>query len=92
MDLIKEQHQIFCKYQKKCNRDPGNNLTSVWGRKHEPYKESPNSPRPKKASQVNSKVKSMLIIFFTCRGLIVHKEFILAGQMLNSAYYCDVLW
>jgi hypothetical protein len=24
--------------------------------------------------------------------LIVHKEFILAGQMLNSAYYCDVLW
>jgi hypothetical protein len=32
----------------------------------------------------------MLIIFFGIKG-IVHKEFVLAGQTDNSAYYCDVL-
>jgi hypothetical protein len=52
---------------------------------------SPNSLRPKrKARQVKSKVKSMLIIFFDIKG-IVHKEFVLAGQAVSSAYYCDVL-
>jgi histone-lysine N-methyltransferase SETMAR len=44
---------------------------------------SPNSPRLKKARQVKSKVKSRLIIFFDIKG-IVHKEFILAGQIVNS--------
>jgi hypothetical protein len=33
---------------------------------------------PKKARQVKSKVKSMLIIFFDIKG-IVHKEFVLTG-------------
>jgi hypothetical protein len=33
----------------------------------------------------------MLTIFFNSKG-IVHKEFILAGQIVNSTYYCDVLW
>jgi hypothetical protein len=56
------------------------------GRKHEPYTESPNSPRLKKARQVNNKVKSTLII----KG-IVHKEFVPAGQTDNSTYYCDNL-
>jgi hypothetical protein len=32
----------------------------------------------------------MLIIFFDIKGT-VHKEFDLAGQQVNSAYYCDVL-
>jgi hypothetical protein len=32
----------------------------------------------------------MLIIFFNIKG-IVHKEFILAGQTVNSANYCDIL-
>jgi hypothetical protein len=52
--------------------------------------ESPNSPRQKKARQVKSKVKSMLIIFFDIKG-IFHKEFVLAGQTVNSTYCCDVL-
>jgi histone-lysine N-methyltransferase SETMAR len=51
---------------------------------------TPNSPRPKKARQVKSKVRSMLIIFFGIKG-IVHKEFFLADQTANSAYYCDVV-
>jgi hypothetical protein len=38
--------------------------------------------------QVNRKVKSMLIIFFDIKG-IVDKEIVLAGQAVNSAYYCD---
>jgi hypothetical protein len=32
----------------------------------------------------------MLIIFFDIKG-IVHKEFVLEGQTVNSAYYCDIL-
>jgi transposase len=51
---------------------------------------SPNSPKPKEAKHVKSKIKSMLIIFFDIKG-IVHKEFALAGQTVNSEYYCDVL-
>jgi hypothetical protein len=51
---------------------------------------SPTSPRPKKARQVKSKVKSMLIIFYDIKGT-VHKDFILAGQTVNSEYHCDVL-
>jgi hypothetical protein len=43
-----------------------------------------------KARQVKSKVKSMLITFFHIKG-IVYKEFVLAGQTVNSAYYRDVL-
>jgi histone-lysine N-methyltransferase SETMAR len=51
---------------------------------------SPNSPRLKKVRQVKSKVKTMLIIFFDIKG-IVHNEFVLAGQTINSAHYCDIL-
>jgi hypothetical protein len=32
----------------------------------------------------------MLIIFFDIKG-IVHKEFVLAGQVVNSTYYCHAL-
>jgi hypothetical protein len=39
---------------------------------------------------VKSKAKSMLITFFDIKG-IVHKLFVLAGQKVNSAYYCYVL-
>jgi hypothetical protein len=43
------------------------------------------SGQTEKARQVKSKVKSMLIIFFDIKG-ILHKEFFLAGQTVNSAY------
>jgi hypothetical protein len=33
----------------------------------------------------------MLIISFDIKG-IVHNEFALAGQTINSAYYCEVLF
>jgi hypothetical protein len=44
--------------------------------------ERPNSLRPKKAREVNSKDKSMFIILFDIKGT-VHKEFVLAGQTIN---------
>jgi hypothetical protein len=44
----------------------------------------------KRARQVKRKVKSVLIIFPDIKG-IAHKEFVLAGQTVNSAYCCDVL-
>jgi hypothetical protein len=44
------------------------------------------TPEKKKAK---SKVPSMLIIFGDVKG-DVHKEFVLAGQAVNSVYYCDV--
>jgi hypothetical protein len=42
-----------------------------------------------KARQVTNKVKSM-IIFHDIKE-IVHSEFILAGQIVNSTYCCDIL-
>ncbi|MFP3020906.1 MAG: hypothetical protein ACEY3F_06300 [Wolbachia sp.] len=44
----------------------------------------------KKASQVCSNIKSMLIIFFNIRG-IVHKEYVPPGQTVNGQFYCEVL-
>jgi hypothetical protein len=42
--------------------------------------------------QVKSKVKNMLIIFFDIKG-IVHKEFVLAGQTVNTivTFYVDCM-
>jgi hypothetical protein len=50
---------------------------------------SPNSLRQRKVIQVKHKVKGMLIIFFDIKGT-VHKEVVLEGQTVNSAYYCEV--
>jgi len=52
---------------------------------------SPRSPRPKKARQVKSNLKSMIITFFDIKG-VVHKEFEPTGQTVNSGFYCEVLW
>jgi transposase len=51
---------------------------------------SPSSPRPKKARQVRSIVKTMLMVFFDIQGL-VHCEFVPAGQAVNQHYYKEVL-
>jgi hypothetical protein len=41
--------------------------------------------------KVKSKVSGMFIIFLDMKE-IAHKDFVLAGQTVNAAYYCDVLW
>ena len=52
------------------------NEDSFWGTKTQSSQwKSPGSPRPKKARQVRSNIKSMLICLFDQKG-IVHKEFV----------------
>ena len=48
------------------------------------------SPRPKKAQQVCSKVKVMLTCFFYSRG-IVHHKYAPEGQTISKEYYLQVL-
>jgi hypothetical protein len=97
MNPMANMHHILCKSWKRCNGDPGNDYTSLQGRRHEPYMGVRMACLvwgrlgKKRARQVNSKVRRMLVIFFGIKG-IVHKEFILAGQTVNSACYCDILW
>jgi len=51
---------------------------------------STSSPRPKKALQVKSNNKTMLIAFFDNDGL-VHHEFVPTGQTVNKEFYKTVL-
>jgi hypothetical protein len=51
---------------------------------------SPASPRPKKAQQVHSQVKAMLLVFFDHQS-IVHYEFAPEGQAINQDLYQEVL-
>ena len=48
------------------------------------------SPRPNKARQVKSHIKTMLIAFFDIDGLI-HHEFVPTGQKVNKEFYKTVL-
>jgi histone-lysine N-methyltransferase SETMAR len=50
----------------------------------------PNSPRPRKACQVRSNVKSMFIVFLDIQG-IVHKDFVPPGQTISGKSNCEVL-
>jgi len=51
---------------------------------------SADSPRPKKARQVRSKVKVTLIVLFDMEG-IVHYEYVPQGQTVNQQFYLQVL-
>ena len=50
----------------------------------------PDEPRPRKACQSRSHVKSMLIIFFDCKD-VVRYEYAPRGQKINKEYYVEVL-
>lgn len=49
-----------------------------------------NEPKPKKPRQSRSKIKVMLTVFFTYRG-VVHSEFLPDGQRVNKEYYLSVM-
>jgi hypothetical protein len=46
--------------------------------------------RPRKVRQAKNKVNSMLIIFFDIKKIVL-KEYVLADQIVNSTYCCDIL-
>ena len=63
---------------------------SFWGTKTQSSQwNSLGSPWPKKARQVRSDIKSMLIWFFD-QMRIVHKEFVPPGQTVNAAFYIEI--
>ena len=94
-------HRVFvCRELKQQARDDPNFISSIitgdetWVYGYDPETKqqssqwkSPNSPRPKKARQVRSNVKSMLIVFFGIQE-IVDKEFVPPGQTVNDKFYC----
>jgi hypothetical protein len=51
---------------------------------------TPLSPRPKKARQVRSNVKTMLIAFFDAEGLVPH-QFLPQCQSMNQTVFITVL-
>jgi hypothetical protein len=84
----KSHHISVCRDLKQQARDNPNFISNIitsdetWVYGYDPETKqqssqwkSPNSPRPKKARQVRSNVKPMLIVFFNIQGT-VHKEFI----------------
>jgi hypothetical protein len=50
----------------------------------------PNSPKPKKAGQVKSNVKVMLITFFDSYG-IFHRECVPQDQTVHQHFYLEVM-
>jgi hypothetical protein len=80
MHPTKEQHHIFGKSGGK------NSATETLAMIR---KESIISKTEKTEREMKSKVKSMLIIFFVI-SLDSSREFVLAGQTVNSAYCWDV--
>jgi hypothetical protein len=94
VDPTESVHQMLCKISDKVRRRPWQWLDKCPKKKawavHGAWMACSVQGRPRKTRQVKSKVKSTLILFFDIKG-IVHKEFVLADQTVNSAYYCDVL-
>ena len=84
-------HQILFHVRENCYRMLWNIKDSFWGTRTQSSQwKSPGSPRTKKARQVRSNIKSMLICFFDLKG-IVQKEFFSPGQTDNATFYVEVL-
>jgi hypothetical protein len=57
---------------------------------HKPSVKACSSPSLKKARMSRTKIKSMLVIFFGCRGF-VHREFVPPNQTVNQTLYTEIL-
>jgi histone-lysine N-methyltransferase SETMAR len=89
MDVLKEQCVCFKVCQKlgktatETTCDPETKqMSSQW--------KTPSSPRPKKARQVRSDVKTILIAFFEAEGLM-HHELLHQRQTKNQTVYVNIL-
>jgi hypothetical protein len=86
-----KQQRVVCKEFYQITSDDATFLSSViTGDNSWIYDYDPQTKLQSSQWKMKSKFKSMLSIFFNIKG-IVHKEFVLAGQTVNSAYYCDIL-
>jgi hypothetical protein len=56
-----------------------------------PGGKTPRHRGQKKPRQLKSNIKSIIVTFFGVKGN-VRKEFVPTGQIVNSGFYCDVLW
>jgi hypothetical protein len=91
MDPTKERHQILSISRRKVWQETLVMIkTSFRGREHEPYTKSLDSSKPKKRHRWKKRSQEH-DHHFLWRQEIVEKEFVLAGQTVNSARYCDVL-
>jgi len=68
----------------------GFTVTTLRQSNNPPSGKAPRHQGQKKARQVKSNLKSMIITFFDIKE-VVHKEFIPTGQIVNSGFYCEVL-
>jgi len=95
INVCAELHQLASNYETFLSRVITGDESWVYSYDPEAKQQSSRwksttSPRPKKARQVKSNVKSMIITFFEVKGT-VHKEFVPTGQSVNSRFYCDIL-
>ena len=95
IDICQDLQQQCCADATFLSRLITGDETWVYGYDPETKQQSsqwkrPSSPRPRKARQVRSATKSMMIVFFDIRG-IIHREFLPRGQAVNAEFYCSVL-
>jgi hypothetical protein len=93
MDLTASMLWILCLSHRSATGMLAMIKTSVWARKLEPYlgvwRACSVQGRPKKARQVKSKVKSMLIIFVDIKGIVQKDSSWQATQLvLHTAVTC----
>ena len=81
LDLLKEVITAYksCLYGYEITT---NAQSSQWKR--------PEKTRPKKAHQIRSNVKDLLIVFCDCNG-VVHHEFLLQCRKVNKEHYLEVI-
>jgi hypothetical protein len=87
MDPTANVCQILCKYRRNCNGDPGNKNT-LFGKESRTQKvqltDAVKGERGEEQSQKHAHH------FLPHQGS-VNKEFVLADQTVNFAYFCDAL-
>jgi hypothetical protein len=87
IDPTKEQHQIVCKFRKKCNEWLDKRLGKGEWAVHGPSKLSETGRR----DSWRAKLRACSSFSSTLKELFT-KKIVLASQTINSKCYCNVLW
>jgi hypothetical protein len=90
MNPTKKHHQVLCKSQKNLDGDPAMTRQAFGGQcMNRTWKVQTHRDR-KKCGTCEEQSQEHAHNFFDIKGT-VHEEFFLAGQTVNSSYYCEVL-